>query len=1049
MIPVRVYLEGFVTYREKTTLTFADAPLWVLAGPNGSGKSAVFDAITFAFFGVHRGGSGQHFERLINHQSDNLVVKFDFRLGAKEYRVKRTVTRKGAKTTFLAFERDKDAAEEVDGKPIPATHQLEGLNNWVREVVGLNYEAFSTSVLLRQGASDVLISANNKQRYEILTELVDLSAFVKLFAKADRLSKDAKARLSSCEGRLKDCPEVNEADIKELSEQVAEWDTEIGQLDNLLVRLQVWQGAAERWETMLSKQAQLEVEIEAGRELLENAEVVKGEAQRWSELQLVLPTLVNLLKERQNQFESMCEVAKLREAAIRHEQTAVEIQQALIAAQAKDVALQEQQVKWGYQQTQAKETLFELKDHVGQLDTLVKEREALKQVEEALVNFPEDLDEQLTTANQRKAQLIQTAQALPWLQSFTKACDVWKATGETIRSHKDTQAVLAAALTVIKNQQAAIAPKIAESKELVAELQGNLGEANVRLKTVKQQIQRFDEVDGEQKCSYCGQELVPDHLEQERQRLQAEQVEAQQAVEGASELYKNAKKQQETLQAEAKKLQNQDRELNNRKQELDSVLALAQQSQSNALTQAKQALQNLPDDYRSKIDQDGTLEVEAYIYSAYPTSNDLLNFEAESKQVEVQKRFVDTLQKQVDERKDKLTTRTLIVGHIQPLEQKYPTHLEQQIRQDYASAEQVQAEATRQLVLSKEPLTQSAEVLEKLAGTLKAAENNQREAITEARVEEVRKQNIAKNVERLEMSLSLEWQLQTTGLTQAQLDCWQAEFQGLAGADKQLEALRNAPTDLQVAQEKLLELSDELAKISSEAQRPKSELEQQVYETAQQRDEARETQAKVIGERATLEEKLKERKRLIKEQHVAAGQYELYKKLAKYLGRDYLQQQLLRQAEDGIVEYANEVLDRLSGGALQLGLERSDETSKNEALDLWVSNRNVGVEKQAVQMLSGSQKFRVSISLALGIGKYVNYKARPIEAVIIDEGFGSLDKEGRDQMIEELRRLKDDSILKLIILVSHQEDFWQAFENGYQVQLVDGASRVTALGKLD
>ena len=94
-------------------------------------------------------------------------------------------------------------------------------------------------------------------------------------------------------------------------------------------------------------------------------------------------------------------------------------------------------------------------------------------------------------------------------------------------------------------------------------------------------------------------------------------------------------------------------------------------------------------------------------------------------------------------------------------------------------------------------------------------------------------------------------------------------------------------------------------------------------------------------------------------------------------------------------------------------------------------------------MTSGSQRFRIAVSLALAIGEYVGNNVRNIELVIIDEGFGSLDKNGRDDMIEELNQLKQR--LKRIILVSHQEEFFNEFTNGYKIELKENASIVNLL----
>ena len=63
MIPKRIAVKNFLTFGElpdgkSVEFIFTDGePLWVLCGANGTGKSAVFDAITYALYGEHRGGN--------------------------------------------------------------------------------------------------------------------------------------------------------------------------------------------------------------------------------------------------------------------------------------------------------------------------------------------------------------------------------------------------------------------------------------------------------------------------------------------------------------------------------------------------------------------------------------------------------------------------------------------------------------------------------------------------------------------------------------------------------------------------------------------------------------------------------------------------------------------------------------------------------------------------------------------------------------------------------------------------------------------------------
>ena len=93
MIPLRVKLKGFLCYQDEQEIDFEGSSLWMLAGLNGSGKSAVFDAITYALFGHHRGGQ-THAQELINKDSSDFLVEFDFGLDEQLYRIKRTLRRR-------------------------------------------------------------------------------------------------------------------------------------------------------------------------------------------------------------------------------------------------------------------------------------------------------------------------------------------------------------------------------------------------------------------------------------------------------------------------------------------------------------------------------------------------------------------------------------------------------------------------------------------------------------------------------------------------------------------------------------------------------------------------------------------------------------------------------------------------------------------------------------------------------------------------------------------------------------------------------------------
>jgi len=239
--------------------------------------------------------------------------------------------------------------------------------------------------------------------------------------------------------------------------------------------------------------------------------------------------------------------------------------------------------------------------------------------------------------------------------------------------------------------------------------------------------------------------------------------------------------------------------------------------------------------------------------------------------------------------------------------------------------------------------------------------------------------------------------------------------------------------DLRQLQGSAAELDvDQIQRQLEAAQREQAVCAEKLRQAVQERDRLVDRQV----QRAALQKKCL---------HVSR-RHNHYQLLAELLGPRRLQLYLVRQAERGIIAYTNAVLDRLSGGQLYLRLrgDEDGEAAADRALDLEAYDRAAaGQTPFDVRFLSGSQRFRVAVSLALGIGQYASRQHRPIESVIIDEGFGCLDRQGRQVMIQELQNLRGH--LHCILLVSHQEEFADAFPDGYRFTLEDGATKVVRL----
>jgi len=278
----------------------------------------------------------------------------------------------------------------------------------------------------------------------------------------------------------------------------------------------------------------------------------------------------------------------------------------------------------------------------------------------------------------------------------------------------------------------------------------------------------------------------------------------------------------------------------------------------------------------------------------------------------------------------------------------------------------------------------------------------------------------------------------------AEQNKWKTELEELTrlGTEARYQELSQTRSSIDAVKQEIVLAEKAAEGFSDEARRPVEEFKARLADARNQLTLRDEDLQKARENKAILDRHRQERERLRQQMLELEKELNFSTQLAQLLGRDRLQRHLVRTAERQIVDYANGILDRLSSGQLYLRLCGADDGGPAEkALELEAYNRVTGSTPINVAFLSGSQRFRVAVSLALGIGQFASRQHRPIESVIIDEGFGCLDRNGRQVMIQELHNLRGH--LQCILLVSHQEEFAEAFSDGYRFELADGATRVT------
>jgi len=151
-------------------------------------------------------------------------------------------------------------------------------------------------------------------------------------------------------------------------------------------------------------------------------------------------------------------------------------------------------------------------------------------------------------------------------------------------------------------------------------------------------------------------------------------------------------------------------------------------------------------------------------------------------------------------------------------------------------------------------------------------------------------------------------------------------------------------------------------------------------------------------------------------------------RLTALLGKGGLQGALVLDALNQIGSHANAFLKRLTGGSLQLSVERGKD---GDALELRAIDSTCMREAHPVKVLSGSQKFRCAVAIASGIGQYAG--AGGMRSIVIDEGFASLDRDSQLAMVDELKELSEH--MDKVIVVSHLEAFTDPYHFPHQIHV--------------
>ena len=145
---------------------------------------------------------------------------------------------------------------------------------------------------------------------------------------------------------------------------------------------------------------------------------------------------------------------------------------------------------------------------------------------------------------------------------------------------------------------------------------------------------------------------------------------------------------------------------------------------------------------------------------------------------------------------------------------------------------------------------------------------------------------------------------------------------------------------------------------------------------------------------------------------------------------------------DMILIEANKRLVKMTGNRFELiRKENSTQLNKNIGLDLEVIDNYTGKQRD-IKSLSGGESFKAALSLSLGVSDIIqSYSGGVVvDTLFIDEGFGSLDAESREQAINTLNLLTDTN--KLIGIISHVTELKERIDKKIIVRKTSKGSEI-------
>lgn len=1058
MRPVQLELTNFGPYRKEVInfTQFDHAPLFLIGGDTGAGKSTLFDAMTVALFATTSG------DRIVEEmrstfagpEDDLTKVTFYFQQGNHLYRIERVLQqergKRGGGTTIKKATASLVIVDKIGGQEIEKLgDKIKEVSDQIEQILGLNAEQFKQIILLPQNDFSRFLKEDSKTKTQILKKIFGTGIFDR-FQKSleERLrqsNKDMEKRQAQLDGHFasqvwseeelavlaqtpayeklarleellaqrQDNLEEQKSILKEAHEDLAKLQKSLQTAQDVAKIFQELELAKERYRLEIEEGAQEQAEAKAH---LEELQFAQG-----------LQETISSLKQYQKQLLQVEQDLEIAQEALSAKEQAfkeVKAQKEELTAKSKDILQKEEKLEaW-------KEAIFYAQSLAQEQEKIERSSANYKQLEETYQQASKEIEllsQSLSDLEANRLSLESLHEAEKLLQSVGYSVD--KQLDQDLKEIEGLNQELAK----IEKRHQTLSLDRDQAQESLKELEEKLGTTLAsRRQLMIAQLQA--ELEDGQPCMVCGS-------------LDHPKVDGTQADEAA---LKKLMKKVEALQTEK---ENQVATLLNRQATLSEVETY-HQGLLDQVAKVKLALekhyQELEEQVKGRFDFDFSEDYEADRGKAllrkvkrYYQELQKRYGKEEADRIHYQEELAKAQEKATDLAKSYQEVKAALdqaQERLKDLQEAHPELESVEVYQERISLAKQELDLyNKQVKEHGDAYNQLHDDIQGIKGQLKSLNKS--------------KEKTSEEMKRL--SAELDQSLKAEGaLTndQNQIQSWLHEVnnQDILELQAQLTSYQTLKQELQIQISNSQELLqnqeqpdlDSLAQAVEACQESYNQQHAQVSVLEKGLEDATATYQAAKTLQDSNQEAFKAHQELSDLVKVVKGEN------TALTGRLNLEVYVIRQYFQQILDYANaNYIGLLTDNRYSFVLSEEGRRARDHfGLDINVYDQLTGSER-SVKSLSGGETFIAALAIALSLSEVVQNtsKGAVVEALFIDEGFGSLDKEALTKAISVLEQIGEN---RMVGVISHVDDM----KEGIAQQLViikshDGSSYIKVMQK--